>query len=214
MVLTEEQVKQIKKQLISQIEAGFPDDRKDYAKNQVEQMNSTQLEQFLEQNNLSPQQTSDQGKCIFCLISKEEIPSYRIGENEKAIAVLDIRPASYGHTLIIPRNHISSEKKLPKEAKALADQISKRIKEKLKPESVEIKNTNFFGHETINIVPHYKNETTKPLGEQREEAEEGQLQALQKELKKSLKTQPSKKQPKTKKQKKPEKPLKAPRRIP
>lgn len=40
-------------------------------------------------------------KCVFCNLSKDMI----IAENELAIAVKDIHPASPGHTLIIPKRH-------------------------------------------------------------------------------------------------------------
>ena len=43
--------------------------------------------------------------CIFCKIVNGEIPSYKIYEDEKVLAFLDINPTSPGHTLIIPKNH-------------------------------------------------------------------------------------------------------------
>ncbi|MEO2154527.1 MAG: HIT family protein [Nanoarchaeota archaeon] len=43
--------------------------------------------------------------CIFCKIVRGEIPSYKIFENEKVIAILDIRPANKGHILVIPKEH-------------------------------------------------------------------------------------------------------------
>ncbi len=43
--------------------------------------------------------------CIFCKIINNEIPSYKIYEDELVLAFLDINPDSNGHTLIIPKNH-------------------------------------------------------------------------------------------------------------
>ncbi|MDE6472926.1 MAG: HIT family protein [Ureaplasma sp.] len=43
--------------------------------------------------------------CIFCKIVKKEIPAKIIAENDKALAFLDISPASVGHSLIIPKKH-------------------------------------------------------------------------------------------------------------
>ena len=43
--------------------------------------------------------------CIFCKIIKGEIPSYKIYENDKVYAFLDIACDSYGHTLVIPKKH-------------------------------------------------------------------------------------------------------------
>ena len=46
--------------------------------------------------------------CIFCKIINNEIPSYRVYEDEKCIAILDAFPAAPGHTLIMPKKHIDN----------------------------------------------------------------------------------------------------------
>jgi len=43
--------------------------------------------------------------CIFCRIVKNEAPATRLYEDDVAFAFLDIRPASEGHTLVIPKRH-------------------------------------------------------------------------------------------------------------
>lgn len=43
--------------------------------------------------------------CIFCKIIDRESPVNIVYENDKVIAILDIFPASLGHTLIIPKKH-------------------------------------------------------------------------------------------------------------
>ena len=43
--------------------------------------------------------------CIFCQIVTGEIPSYKVYENEKYLAFLDINPQSPGHTQVIPKEH-------------------------------------------------------------------------------------------------------------
>lgn len=43
--------------------------------------------------------------CIFCKIVKKEIPSNIVYEDNKFIALLDIRPLNPGHTLVIPKEH-------------------------------------------------------------------------------------------------------------
>ena len=42
---------------------------------------------------------------IFCKIVNGEIPSNKIYEDSKVIAILDVNPRSNGHTLIIPKKH-------------------------------------------------------------------------------------------------------------
>lgn len=43
---------------------------------------------------------------IFAKIAAGEIPSYKVAENEKFYAFLDINPLVKGHTLVIPRREV------------------------------------------------------------------------------------------------------------
>ena len=40
---------------------------------------------------------------IFSKIVNEEIPSYKVADNEEFMAFLDIFPLAKGHTLVIPK---------------------------------------------------------------------------------------------------------------
>ena len=44
--------------------------------------------------------------CIFCKIVKGDIPSEKIYEDEKVLAILDIAPLNKGHVLVIPKEHV------------------------------------------------------------------------------------------------------------
>ena len=44
-----------------------------------------------------------ENNCVFCKIIKGEIPSYKIYEDEKTLAFLDISKDIDGHTLVIPK---------------------------------------------------------------------------------------------------------------
>ena len=46
--------------------------------------------------------------CLFCKISRGEIPSKKIYEDEEVFAFHDINPAAPVHFLIIPKRHITS----------------------------------------------------------------------------------------------------------
>ena len=43
---------------------------------------------------------------IFTKIVRKEIPSYKVHENDRFYAFLDINPLKKGHTLVIPKNEI------------------------------------------------------------------------------------------------------------
>ena len=46
-------------------------------------------------------------KCVFCRIVTGQIPSHKIWEDDRAMAFLDINPSSQGHSLVIPKRHVS-----------------------------------------------------------------------------------------------------------
>jgi len=162
-MITEEQAKTIKKQIIAQIESSFPLDKKEFAKKRIESMNSQELEAFLVKNNLAVNNTANQEgsqKCVFCSIVSGEIESHKIDGNESAIAVLEINPVSRGHTLIIPKEHaLIQGKENESGIKKLIKNISGIIKKKLKPKSILTAKSNLFGHETISIIPQFNDKT-------------------------------------------------------
>ncbi|CAO3697082.1 unnamed protein product [Rhizopus stolonifer] len=53
--------------------------------------------------------------CIFCKITRQEIPSFKLIETEKSFAFMDIEPLSQGHSLIIPKHHAKFMHELPDE---------------------------------------------------------------------------------------------------
>jgi len=214
-MLSPQQITEIKKQLSEQIDKSFPADKKDFAKKQIQEMNGEQLEEFLKQNKLAVQEhgslaSQDQGQCIFCAITSGKIDSSKIAENSEAIAVLEINPISQGHVIILPREHISSRDKLPKSISSFAKKVSKRLKLKLKPKKILMQNSNLFGHEMINLIPVYGNESKNESGE-RKPADKSELAKLQKVLKEKSKPIPRK--PKVQKLDSKEK-IRLPKRIP
>lgn len=45
--------------------------------------------------------------CIFCKIVNQEIPSYKVYEDDKVYAFLDITQVTKGHTLLVPKEHVT-----------------------------------------------------------------------------------------------------------
>lgn len=197
-MLSTEQISNIKSQIIQQIERSFPTDKKDSAIEQIESMNSEELEEFLKQNKLVK---GDASQCIFCSIVSNEIPSYKISENEKAIAILEINPISFGHSIIIPKDH--SEKN-SEEVKTLAKEIAIRVK-KLNPNKIDIFPSSLFGHQIFNVLPIYKNET---INSPRNKATEEELKSLQKTLSEEKTRKPEKKIENKERKTRKEKPIK------
>ena len=190
MTFTSEQAEQIKQQLTAQIENSQLEN-KEQIKEHLKGLNEEQLEEFLKQNNLQFQdgqlqqlgqsgQSSPEGaedsqgsQCIFCSIINGEVPSYNLAENTKAIVILELNPLSKGHSIILPKEHVSVEQ-LSKSTLGLAQKIAKKIKTKLKPEDVKIETASFMDHAMINVIPIYKDAKLE-----KHKAEESELQELQ-----------------------------------
>ena len=209
-MLSEEEAKNIKTQIIGQIDSTFPEDKKNQAKQEVDSMGIGQLEEFLEKNNLMKKQSqseSPQQQCIFCAIASGQSDSVKLDENDEAVAVLEINPISSGHTLVIPKNHIPNAKGFTEKIKELSKKISEKIKKQLSPKDILSSNSNLFGHEIINILPVYENEN---MNSPRHQAKKEELENVEENLRE--KHEPEKiVKPKTKKIK--EK-LWLPKRIP
>lgn len=80
--------------------------------------------------------------CIFCKIVKGEIPSYKVSEDENFYAFLTINPINPGHTLVIPKSHVSyifdmEEESLANLMKACKP-IALTLQQKLKPKTGKI----------------------------------------------------------------------------
>ncbi len=53
--------------------------------------------------------------CVFCQIIKGDIPSHKVYEDDDVYAFLDIAPVSYGHTLVVPKEHYANMEAIPEE---------------------------------------------------------------------------------------------------
>ena len=100
--------------------------------------------------------------CLFCKIGKGEVPAYKIYEDEKVIAFLDIHPRKNGHTLLIPKKHFDDFTTLDNETilhiNKVAKNIVTKLEEKIKATGFCL-NTNYLDtqeikHFHLHIVPN------------------------------------------------------------
>ena len=65
--------------------------------------------------NMSPEELKEFQKqqCIFCQIIAGKVPSKKVYDDEKCIAVMDINPAIRGHILVIPKEHYAIMPQIP-----------------------------------------------------------------------------------------------------
>jgi len=111
--------------------------------------------------------------CIFCRIVKGEVPCYKVYEDDKVLAFLDINPLAKGHTLVIPKKHAYKLEDLEEEdAKALLMATYKlipRVKLALSAPAttIAINNGKESGQEIehvhIHIIPRFKGDGGGPI---------------------------------------------------
>lgn len=178
MALTQKQVEELKKQLSEQIQH-LPPDQKAAAQKQIEEMSNEAIESMLKQQQI--QEANPEVQQIYRQIVNDKIPSKKLDENSQAIAVLEIKPISLGHTLIIPKKQITDAKKMPTSAFTLAKKIAKRISSKLKSVGCEIQTQYTFGEIIINVIPIY--EKSLNINSPRYEASESELSEAYAKLK-------------------------------
>jgi histidine triad (HIT) family protein len=65
--------------------------------------------------------------CVFCAIVAGEAPATRIYEDDGYLAILDIRPFTRGHTLVVPKRHTVDLTDTPPQTLADMVTIGQRI---------------------------------------------------------------------------------------
>lgn len=189
--LDQQQIDQLKENIIKQIKenSNFSQEQKDQFIQKIQSLDNEGFIQFLKKQGIIKDQGSEpqsksskQGQqCTFCSIVFGDVPSRKIAENEKALAVLEINPVSKGHSLIIPKEHISDKEQIPEEAKQLAMKVSEKIKSELQPKEVKFEGKQMFGHQILNIIPLYEGQDPSQL--QQKQASKGELDELESKLK-------------------------------
>lgn len=81
--------------------------------------------------------------CIFCKIINEDIPSYKVYEDNKVLAFFDILPISPGHTIVVPKKHVADVENMPLEDFNAMAQVVKKIG-KVMLESLDVKGYSIF----------------------------------------------------------------------
>lgn len=104
--------------------------------------------------------------CIFCKIIGGEIPSNTIYEDEEFKVILDASPATKGHALILPKEHVANLYEIPEETAGkvlkLAKKMAAHMTEVLKCDGFNLlQNNNETAGQTVfhfhmHLIPRYK----------------------------------------------------------
>ena len=106
--------------------------------------------------------------CVFCKIMEGTLPSSCIYEDEFFKVILDIAPASKGHTLIISKEHAADIFALSDEAAArlmpLAKKVAAALQSAFNPVGLNILQNNgapagqTVFHYHMQLIPRYEND--------------------------------------------------------
>lgn len=109
--------------------------------------------------------------CVFCRIVAGDAPSTMIAETERAVAFMDINPATHGHALVIPREHSTDLLDTAADDLAactqLAQEVAARAKTRLGADGVNLLNccgadawqTVFHYH--LHVIPRFRDQPDK-----------------------------------------------------
>ena len=84
--------------------------------------------------------------CLFCRIISGDIPSFKVYEDERTLAFMDINPANDGHCLVIPKEHSQDVFAIAEDSIAAvvksARRVARAVQATLQPEGVNLLQSN------------------------------------------------------------------------
>jgi histidine triad (HIT) family protein len=103
--------------------------------------------------------------CLFCKIAAGELPATVIAQRDRALAFMDINPATRGHALVIPRAHSSDVHEIEAEDLAacmsLAAEVAGLARDRLGADGVNLINSSGAAawqtvfHFHLHVIPRY-----------------------------------------------------------
>jgi len=109
-----------------------------------------------------------QQQCPLCMIASNKLEAVKVYEDDFFVAALEIHPATKGHTILFPKEHIPllalMDEKLVGKMFVIANKIAKALFEGLKAEGTNIFVANgqaagqSLDHVSVHIIPRYKDD--------------------------------------------------------
>ena len=155
---SEEQIKQL-----NEISKLPPEEQQTRLQAMLSTFSEDQIKFLQEQQAMGGQEG---GQCPFCLIVEGKIPSQKVYEDDYVTAVLDINPATKGHTLVMPKKHYTLTAQMPDNELAhlfmVVNNLAKHLFSSLKAAGTNIflANGAVAGqkapHVFIHVIPRYE----------------------------------------------------------
>jgi diadenosine tetraphosphate (Ap4A) HIT family hydrolase len=101
--------------------------------------------------------TTSGGECIFCAISTGRAPAAFVHEDDDFVGIVDLRPVTTGHLLVLPRAHHADLAGLPAEAGGRMFGIAQTLAAALRRTDLRCEGINLFladGTAAGQEIPH------------------------------------------------------------
>lgn len=118
---------------------------------------------------------------IFAKIIRGELPAYKVYEDDRAIAFLDIMPRAPGHTLVIPKHPARNLLDVPVDELAHVMKIAQKIahagKQAFEADGITVQQFNEAAggqvvfHLHVHVIPRKKGVALKPPASEKEKPE-------------------------------------------
>lgn len=109
----------------------------------------------------------DMSGCIFCAIIKGESAAVKVYEDEKTLVIMDRKPITNGHLLVIPKKHAEFLTELDDERVGEMFKVAKKMSLALKKSKLRCKGMNYLladgaeagqevFHVHLHLIPRYR----------------------------------------------------------
>jgi histidine triad (HIT) family protein len=103
-------------------------------------------------------------ECIFCKIINGDIPSKKLYEDDKVIVIMDVNPKVDGHSLVIPKEHVTDFMEISDELLThvykVAREVSNTLMTKLNANAltlgVNYGDSQVVKHFHLHLLPNYE----------------------------------------------------------
>ena len=109
-----------------------------------------------------------ESECVFCKIRDGKVPSMKVYEDERTLAIMDINPLTSGHCLVLTKAHAATLWEAEVEdlhaAIATAQKMAKALREALKPDGLNVLQANGAAafqsvfHFHLHLIPRWNND--------------------------------------------------------
>jgi len=112
---------------------------------------------------------SSRNSCPFCRMVNHELNPVVVHEDKEILAIMDLYPATPGHVLVLPKQHIEDIYTMPADIGArimvTAIAVAKAIRQQLRPSGLNLIQANAVAagqtvpHFHLHIVPRYHDDS-------------------------------------------------------